>query len=224
MRKENLVPLFCLLLLTSCATSNSEYSVGGRLVVPMRTAYLCTDNGTTIDTLASCTLKDGKYRFEGTTPTPKNAYITYGEHYKYIPIVLENKNYKITTDILNIANTEYISNSEEQKIYEEYIVLEKLYVQKKDSSLAVLRKVQKSEIAEDIEAAKKGYYDLNPEQRELEDEFIKKYPDSYSALCISYMWRNDMPLEKLKDRMSLLGEKYSNDDLYKYLLKRISDE
>lgn len=207
-----------LFVIISCnGGAEKGYIIEGQFVVPERIAYLCAKKEGKIDTLASCKLVDGKFKFTGVTEHIADAYIDYGEQ-KGVSVVLENHDYKFTVDVLNFRNVEYAGSSEEQTIYGEYMEIEKAYEIKTDS---VNRQYQKAANSEDqswVKRERQSYENLQMERRDVENGLIKEYPNSFSALMITHKWRNDMSGYAYIGRMDLLGSKYAETKTYKNLL------
>lgn len=218
MRKNSLLWLVVLIITVGCNGSTERgYTVEGQFVVPERIAYLCVSEGDNIDTLSSCKLVNGKFKFTGVTKEPKNAYIDYGEANE-VPVILENGNYNFTVNILDYLDTKYVGNSEEQSIYSDFFEIEKLYSAKSDSVTRIFQRALRNEDKVAEKMAIQLFENVRAEQHKIENELIKKYPDSYSALIVTYKWRNDMNGYAYIDRMNMLGQKYANTKIYKDML------
>lgn len=218
MRKNSLLWLVILLITVGCKGSSEKgYTVEGQFIVPEIMVYLCVKNGNETDTLASSKLVNGKFKFTGVTEHPAMTYIDYGEE-KGVPVVLDNNNYHFTVNVLNYRDAKYVGDSEEQSIYSEYLEIEKLYSAKVDSTTKVFQRALRYDDKVAEKEAIQGYENVRTEQRKVENELIKKYPDSYSALMVTYKWRNDMNGYAYIDRMNMLGTKYADTKIYKDML------
>lgn len=217
MSKDSLTIVLLCTLFTSCGANKSGYVIEGEFILPNRNAYLCVKSENRVDTLASCTLNDGGYRFTGSTKEPIGAYITYGEDAQ-IDVLLENFTYDITTDVLNVISSDYVSDSKEQEIHNHYLSIERHYKIKLDDVRADYKTAMNNDDTLSISQTIELYSEITAEQRSMENEHIKKYPDSYSALLVTNRWKADLENIQFVQRMDMLGTKYSETEIYKNLI------
>lgn len=202
-------------------TLGRGYVVEGEVVLPPVPAYLCALDGQSVDTLASCMMVNGEFKFKGVVDTPKIAYIDYGISYAQIYMMLENANYEITSDALNKMNNSYKADSEEQRIYNIFL--------KNDSTYLTMRRNLSEEFSQArLNNDDKAYKQVGVkhkhtyvEQRSEEDAIIKQYPNSLAALYAVYKWKSDINGEELAVRFKLLGDKHIHLNIYKELQTNI---
>lgn len=182
-------------LLISC--SHKLYTIKGKCVDPTAegkvTLIIRTENNR-IDTVAKSSIVNGRFTITGSIPSLTEGYLLINDRMKdYIPVLLENKNYKMVLDgnvVLSLTGTK------EQNILDKYI----------------RTRIEQAKILEEFRARplddrrndsiKKIYqgYDsqIVPKTKKEQSEILEKYPDSYASAFFHTLDMKSIPLDELK--------------------------
>ncbi|MDD3990306.1 MAG: TlpA disulfide reductase family protein [Bacteroidales bacterium] len=188
-------------LLFSC--SPNLYTIKGKCVDPTaegKVTLIVRGENNRIDTVAKSSIINGRFIITGSVPSVTEGYLLINDRMKdYIPVLLENKNYKMVIDgnvVLSLTGTK------EQNILDKYI-------RTRIDQARILEEFRARPLDERRnDSIKKIYQKLDnqivPKAKKEQSEILEKYPDSYASAFFHTLDMKSIPLDELKSQYDKL--------------------
>ena len=197
-----LLLLIVLVIGTSITTIAQEnYKISGKIEgMADGTLLLISEERGVVDTLGITPIINEAFEFTGTTDKPIGAYITTTDQQGIIPLILENANFTIFAGTSGVI----IQGGFQQEIYNRFckINTEIIQLQTQTELQLTEQKGNNSKVQTLINQFNQFLENAQAKEKKL----LQEYADTYVAAYVIFSSMQQMELETLKGRYSLLGE------------------